>query len=204
MMYDFTILGIKPNQLGPVMAVLPESVPASAKNGRLLGCFTCELGVLNRVAVLSAYPDAKAVAADRADQLGDADLFGVSQYLASFERATFRPFPFIADIEPGSHGGFYEIRRYEIAAGGTPETSEAWSKVYERRNQISKLLLVMTSLDTIPTRMVHIWPYGGLDERMAARAQASKEGLWPPPGGSDHLLSLQSEIFRPTAFSPLQ
>ena len=204
MLYELTIFGIKPNQLGPVLAILPDSVPAASKNGRLLGCFTCELGVLNRIAILAAYPDAHAIQAHRAALLDRGDLYGVTQHLASFDRATFQPFPFMSDIEPGAYGPFYEIRSYGLAAGGLADTSEAWGKVFERRNQISKLLMVMSSLDTVPMRMVHLWPYRSLDERMAARAQGSKEGIWPPPGGSGHLLSLQSDIFLPTAFSPLK
>jgi hypothetical protein len=61
----------------------------------------------------------------------------------------------------------------------------------------------MGSMDTTPQRMLHIWPYASLDHRAATRARASKEGIWPPPGGSDHLLSLQSELFVPSPFSPL-
>jgi hypothetical protein len=59
----------------------------------------------------------------------------------------------------------------------------------------------MGSMDTTPQRMLHIWP--SLDHRAEKRARASKEGLWPPPGGSDHLVSLQSELFVSSAFSPL-
>jgi hypothetical protein len=33
-------------------------------------------------------------------------------------------------------------------------------------------------------------------DRVKARGQASKEGIWPPPGGSGNLTSLQSELFR--------
>src|SRR5665213_2610945 len=108
MLYELTILGIKPNQLGPVLAILPDSVPAASKNGRLLGCFTCELGVLNRIAILAAYPDAHAIQAHRAALLDRGDLYGVTQHLASFDRATFQPFPFMSDLEPGAYGPFYE------------------------------------------------------------------------------------------------
>ncbi|WP_354044403.1 NIPSNAP family protein [Devosia sp. UYZn731] len=96
---------------------------------------------------------------------------------------------------PGSYGPFYEFRTYTIAPGGLPETAEAWSKVMDRRNEMSPVLTIMGSLEGAPLRMVHIWPYHSKEDRVKARGQASKEGIWPPPGGSHKLTSLQSELF---------
>lgn len=203
MIYELSILGLRPNTLGPVMARIPESIPASVRNGTLLGCFTCEFGALNRIAVLAAYESQDALHADRRALAGDENPFGIGEYLGAFERASYQPLPFMNDIEPGAYGPFYEFRTYGIAPGGLPATSDAWSKIVARRNEISKLLMVMGSTEPGATRMVHIWPYKSLDERAAARAQASKEGIWPPPNGSDHLTSLQSELFVATQFSPL-
>lgn len=203
MIYDLAIMALRPNTLGPVLQKIPETVPASVTKGKLLGCFSCEFGVLNRFAVLSAYPDIAALAEDRRRLVESGDAYGVGEYLGGFERMAFKALPFMKDIEPGAYGPYYEIRTYGIGPKGLPETAEAWSKVVPRRQEISKLLMVMGSIEAGATRMVHIWPYKSLDERMAARAQASKEGIWPPPGGSNHLTSLQSELFVATKFSPL-
>ena len=64
--------------------------------------------------------------------------------------------------------------------------------------------MVMGSIDTLPTKMVHLWPYKSLDDRAKARAEASKLGIWPPPGGSGKLTGLQSELFVATGFSRLK
>lgn len=202
MIYDLSILGLRPNTLGPVMSRLPETVPAAIKNGKLLGCFSCEFGVLNRIAVLAAYPDAKSMHEDRRAIIESGNPFGVNEYLGGFDRNAYQPLPFIKDIEVGVYGPFYEIRSYGIGPGGLPVTVDAWSKVIPRRNEISPLLMVMSSIEAGPTRMVHIWPYKSLDQRASARATASKEGIWPPAGG-EHLTSLQSELFIATKFSPL-
>jgi hypothetical protein len=204
MFYDLTYLSIRPNQLGPVLSGLPASLPEATRSGELIGCMSCDIGVLNRIAVLTAYEDLEKLNADRAATLNAADPYGVSAYLGGIDKAAFKPLSFAADIEPGSFGPFYEIRTYEIAPGGLTETETAWSKVVERRNTLSKLLMVMASVDTLPTRMVHFWPYKGLDERAKMRAEASKMGIWPPPGGSNHLLSLRSEVFVPLPISPLR
>ena len=203
MIYNLTYLTIRPNQLGPVLGALPTAVPASVPNGTLIGCLSCDIGALNRIAILTGYEEIPALQADRAALLGSADPLGISGYLSAIDSAVFKPLSFMPDIVPGTHGPFYEIRTYEIAPKGLPETDAAWSKVVERRQLLSPLLMVMGSIDTLPTRMVHLWPYKSLADRTAARAEASKQGIWPPPGGSNHVLSLRSEIFVPLPFSPL-
>lgn len=203
MIYDFTVLGLRPNTLGTVMPKLTEAIAANSKHGKLIGCFTCDFGVLNRIAVLTEYPDAHALAEDRAASMESGDRYGFAPQLASFERTAYAPLAFSEPIKPGQYGPYYEIRTYGIAPGGLQATSDAWSKAIARRTELSKLLAMMASMDTAPQRMLHIWPYASVDHRAATRARASKEGIWPPPGGSDHLLSMQSELFVPTAFSPL-
>lgn len=203
MIYDFTVLGLRPNTLGAVMPHLADAIAANSRRGKLTGCFTCDFGVLNRIAVLTEYPDTRALAEDRAGSMERDDRLGFAPQLASLERTAYALLAFSEPIKPGKYGPFYEIRTYGIAPGGLQATSDAWSKGISRRNELSKLLAVMASIDTSPQRMLHIWPYASLDDRAATRARASKEGIWPPPGGSDHVLSLQSELFVPTAFSPL-
>lgn len=204
MLYDLTFLTIRPNQLGPVLSALPETAPAASPNGQLVGCFSCDLGSLNRIAILTAYGEHKALLEDRGAALSSADPYGVSTYLSAIDKAAFKPLSFMTDIVPGHYGPFYEMRTYEIAPKGLAETEEAWSRVVERRQALSPLLMVMGSIDTLPTRMVHLWPYKTLDERFRVRAEASKMGIWPPPGGSNNVLSLRSDVFVPLTFSPLK
>jgi NIPSNAP len=203
MLYNFTVLSLLPNTLGAVMPKLADAIAANVKQGKLIGCFSCDFGVLNRIAILTEYGDSEALMAERKTIMDAGDKFGFAPQLANFEQTAYKPLSFSEPIKPSKYGPFYEIRTYTVAAGKLEPTSDAWAKGIGRRNELSKLLAIMGSLETVPQRMLHIWPYSSLDERAAVRARASKEGLWPPPGGSDHLLSLQSELFVPTAFSPL-
>ena len=41
-------------------------------------------------------------------------------------------------------------------------------------------------------------------ERAAVRNKAREMGVWPPPGGSDTLLTMANKIMMPAAFSPVQ
>lgn len=205
MLYDLTILSLRPNTLGAVMPILPKTYETFSQTGTTLGAFACEFGVLNRFAFLTAYEDVEHLTAERARLMRTEDPYGIAPYLGGVQSTAFKPLFFMQDpIEPGEWGPFYEFRCYTIAPNGLPETAEAWSKIVERRNAMSKLLMVMGSIEEGPQKMVHIWPYKTIEDRMAARAQASKEGIWPPPGGSGQLTALQSELFVATGFSGLR
>jgi hypothetical protein len=205
MIYDVTTLSLLPNTLGQIMPRLAEVYASFSGTGRTLGCFACEFGVLNRFAFLTAYDDEDALAAEKARLLRAEDPWGLRAILGGVDSVAYRPLSFARPIEPGSHGPFYEFRTYTVAPGGLPETEAAWAKIIERRETMSPLLTNMGSIGpTAPQRMLHIWPYASISDRMAARAQASREGIWPPPGGSGHLTSLQSELFVAAACSDLK
>lgn len=205
MFYDLTILSLLPNTLGAVMPILPKTYEGFSATGKTIGAFGCEFGVLNRFAFLTAYESVEAIAEERARLKQAEDPYGVAPYLGGVQSTAFKPLFFMKEpIEPGEYGPFYEFRTYTIAPNGLDETAEAWSKIVERRNAMSKLLMVMGSIEEGPQRMVHIWPYRTIEDRVKARGQASKEGIWPPPGGSGKLTALQSELFVATAFSDLK
>jgi len=66
MIYDFTVFGLRPNTLGTVMPKLADAIAANSRRAKLVGCFTCDFGVLNRITVLTEYPDVSVLAEDRA------------------------------------------------------------------------------------------------------------------------------------------
>jgi hypothetical protein len=204
MLYDLTTLSLLPNTLGAVLPLLPETYKNFSSTGTPLGCFSCEFGVLNRFTFLTAYEDAQQLAAERARLMQTENPYGIGAYLGGINSTAFEPLFFMKPFEPGEYGPFYEIRTYTLSPGGLPETADAWSKVVERRNEMSHLLMVMGSVEGAPQKMVHIWPYKTIEDRVKARAQASKEGIWPPPGSSVKLTSLQSELFVATSFSGLR
>lgn len=204
MLYDLTTLSLLPNTLGAVLPLLPKTYENFSKTGTAIGCFSCEFGVLNRFAFLTQYDDADKLAAERARLMQTENPYGIGAYLGGVTSTAFKPLSFAQPILPGEYGPFYEIRTYTISPGGLPETEEAWSKVIPRRNEMSMLLTIMGSVEGGPQKMVHIWPYKTIEDRVKARGQASKEGIWPPPGGSAQLTSLQSELFVATSFSGLR
>jgi hypothetical protein len=186
------------------MPLLPQTYAKFSSTGTVLGCFGCEFGVLNRFAFLTKYDDAEKLAAERMRLMETDNPYGIGTYLGGVNSTAFKPLSFAKPVVPGQYGPFYEIRTYTLAPGGLPETEAAWSKVIPRRNEMSMLLTIMGSVEAGPQKMVHIWPYKTIEDRVKARAQASQEKIWPPPGGSAQLTSLQSELFVATAFSDLK
>ncbi|MCI5074124.1 NIPSNAP family protein [Oricola sp.] len=204
MLYELTTLALLPNRLGAVMPVLSDVCAAASPSGELLGCFSIEFGVLNRFHLLSRYESTDAISTDRASYMEKDDPYGIAEHLGGVSRTAYKPLSFSKEIVPGSFGPFYEFRTYTLAPHGLAETEEAWAKVIDRRDAMSPLLGIMASIEDAPKKMLHIWPYSALEDRVKARAQASKEGIWPPPGGSAQLTSLTSELGVATAASPLK
>ena len=82
----------------------------------------------------------------------------------------------------------YEIRDYHLLFGGLPATIDGWRQRLPGRNVIDPVTVVMYALDG-PARIVHIWPFSGLDERVAVRRELYANNQWPSPGGLSRSLT---------------
>ena len=115
---------------------------------------------------------------------------------------SFAPFPFMPRVVTGAFGSVYEIRDYHLIPGGLPTTIEGWRIALPGRHRVDPISVVMYALDG-PARIVHIWPFAGLDERVAIRRRLTDAGQWPPPGGPEHILEATSTMAWPLPGSPL-
>jgi hypothetical protein len=70
------------------------------------------------------------------------------------------------------------------------------------RHVVDPIAVVMYALDGT-ARIVHIWPFSGLDERVAVRRRLVEENKWPPLGGPEHILEATSTMAWPLPGSPL-
>lgn len=203
MRYAVTRITPEVGGLAKVLSGVETAVTGTGFSGKLLGCFTAEIGALNQILILQAYDDDRALAEDRSRQLVEGSLFGAVEHFRELDTATYVPFDFVAPIAPGGHGPVYEIRIYGVKAAGLKPTMDLWRVAVPERARVSPLLGAMYALDGALPRFLHIWPFASLDERMAKRAQSVELGIWPPKGGPAHLTSLSSAIYLPTAFSPM-
>ena len=107
-------------------------------------------------------------------------------------------------IEPAVHGGIYEMRVYGTKLGSLQHTIDVWEQAVPARTRRSPLVGAMYALDGDTPRFLNIWPYASVDERSRIRAEAVKDGIWPPKGGPAHLTTMESTICVPAPFSPLR
>ena len=204
MLYDVTILAIRPGGTPKSLPQLHAWITANEGRGELLACWYTEIGALNRVLVIRGYADEASLGADRAALAAREDCLGVGDLLTGVETDTYVSLPFIEPIKAGSYGPVYEVRTYLLKPGGLAGTMEAWRKSVPERMKLSRVTAAMYSITGPTPRFLHIWPYASLEERQRIRKEAVEKKVWPPPGGPDRLLAQQTDIYLPAPFSPLK
>ncbi|GGF04215.1 NIPSNAP family protein [Aliidongia dinghuensis] len=203
MLYEIATLSIRFGTAAQAVAGIADYVKAPDALGRLLGCWTTDIGDLNQILVLRGFDGAASLIAERERALGTTNPFGCGAAITALTFDSYAPFPFLPPVEPGKYGSVYEIRTYRLKHGGVPPTIAAWAAAMPARGRLSPLTLAMYALDG-PPRFTHIWPYASLDARAAIRSDAVAQGIWPPKGGPDWLTGeMRSVIGLPTAISPL-
>jgi hypothetical protein len=197
-----TILAVRPATVNKALPRLADWLKATPHEGELLACWVSEIGALNRILLLRGYADRGALLADRDRAATGAEPFGIADLLTGRTADIYVGFPMLPPVRPGAWGPVYEVRSYQLKADGVPATIAGWEKTLPGRVALSKPLVGMYSITGANPRFVHIWPYADLNQRQRIRGEAVEKGLWPPPGGSERLVEMQSEIYLPTAFSP--
>lgn len=202
--YDLTTLTVRLGGIPAVVAGIDAHVKAEAARGTLLGCWTSEVGTLNRVVILRGFADDAELRAEHRRLLADPNPFGAGEAIAEIVCEAYAPFPWCPPPVPGAHGRVWEMRGYRLKHGGLEPTIAAWEKAMPARGAVSPLALVMYALDGAP-RFTHFWPYASFDDRFDKRAKAVADGVWPPVGGPQWLTGdMVSTLLLPTAISPLR
>jgi hypothetical protein len=93
----------------------------------------------------------------------------------------------------------YEFRTYALRPGTLPRFLELFGEALPGRERLSKLAAFWCTDVGHRNEVIHVWPYENALERSRIRAQAVKDGIWPPPTG-ELILTMKAEIF--DAISP--
>lgn len=203
MRYEILKLNVRLGGAASVIAGIDARAKAGDAMGRLLGCWSSEIGDLNEILVLRQFADDAEMQTERLRILSDVNPFGAGEAIKEMTFDGYAPFPWMAPPAPGKYGAVYEIRTYKLKHGGLPPTIAAWEAAMVERGKFSPLTLAMYALDGAP-RFTHIWPYASLNDRAAARADSVAAGAWPPKNGPAWLTGdMRSIIALPTAISPL-
>ncbi len=202
MPYDVTILTLRPGTQPRALAGLKGAVAEAP--GKLLACWTSDIGALNQIFLLREYASDAERAKQREAQAHSGNPLGIAEFITAIASDIYVPFPFIPKIEPGERGPFFEIRTYLMKPDGLAGTIEAWRTSLDARMKLSPVMAAMYSVTGLMPRFMHIWPYKSLDERHRIRAKAVETGIWPPPGGPDRLVTMQNDIYLAAPFSPIR
>lgn len=95
----------------------------------------------------------------------------------------------------------YEVRSYQITPGSLPEVLHRFEEGYQHRKEFSELAAFWYTEIGPLNQIIHVWPYADAAERDKIRAEAGKSPHWPP-AIKDFLVSMNSEIFTPSPFTP--
>lgn len=204
MAFNITFLDIRPGAQAAALAKLKSWNERIQLKGRLAGAWYSEIGPLNRILLIHAYDGTGGMAADRDIVFAEPDPYGLGDLLSGFSMDAYSPFPGAETLEPGEFGPYFEVRSYALKPQGLAPTLEAWSKVLDARRSVSPLVTVAYARSGAMPRFLHIWPYRSIDERFALRAEAQRRGIWPPPGGVNHIAEMNSAIYLAADFSPIR
>ena len=93
----------------------------------------------------------------------------------------------------------YEVRTYDLKPRSVPEFEKRTGEMLAGRLKYSPLGgFWYTDVGPL-NQVVHIWPYEDLNQRAEVRANAVRDGAWPPDN-SELIVNMQSEIFLPAPF----
>ena len=204
MIHSVCSIEVPPARHGDAIAGVKQAVESRRIDGQLRACLYCEIGRLNRVLAIWSHRSADAAFSNQDVLLRSGDPFGVADVASRVTIDAYATFPGVDFMPAGKVGPVFEVREYRLKRSGLTATFEAWAKVLDARRKISPLATVMYALTGDVPRFMHIWPFATLNDRSVLREAAVKQGVWPPPGGLAHIEAMQSEIFLPAAFSPLQ
>ncbi|WP_313025341.1 NIPSNAP family protein [Pseudomonas lopnurensis] len=204
--FELLQLTLRPGSLGVAQPALRDALAASTAGVTLLGCWYSEIGTLNRLTLLRGFPDDVVRDVERERYLLTPDPFGVDAWLETMEVGDYRLFPFLSLPPPGTYGPFYELREYELIAHGLPSTLDGWRQALGRRTAeaYSPIYGAFYATSGRLPRILHIWPYASLEQRLDVRTRSVAEGAWPPENSTPQLRHMQSTVYLPTTFSPLR
>ena len=205
MIYEIRTYGIAPGSLAEVEKRFGEAYEYRKKYSPLTAFLHTEIGPLNEIVHIWGYKDLAERGQIRAEAAKDANWPPkIRDFVRTMRSEIVTPFGFVPEPRPGRMGPIFELRYYTLKPGTLPDTAKGWEEKLPERMKLSPVVLAGGVEFGSANGFVHIWAYQSLDQRMQIREEARKKGVWPPPGGADRLITQETKICLPAAFSPLQ
>ena len=205
MIYEIRTYRLTPGSLAEVEKRFGEGYEHRKKYSELTAFWHTEIGPLNEIVHVWGYRDLAERARIRGEAAKDPNWPPkIREFIRAMRSEIVTPFSFVPEVRPGRVGPIFELRYYTLKPGTLPDVASGWEAKLPERMKLSPVVLAGGVEFGQANGFVHIWAYASLDQRAQVRDEARKTGVWPPPGGSDRLLTQENKILLPAAFSPLQ
>ena len=205
MIYEIRTYRLVPGNLAEVEKRFGEGYEHRKKYSELTAFWHTEIGPLNEIVHVWGYRDLAERTRIRGEAMKDPNWPPkIGEFVRAMRSEIVVPFSFLPDVRPGKVGPIFELRYYTLKPGMLPEVAKGWEAKIPERAKLSPVVLAGGVEFGRANGFVHIWAYSSLDQRARVRAEAVANGVWPPPGGRDRLLTQENKILLPAAFSPLQ
>ena len=205
MIYEIRTYRIAPGSLAEVEKRYGEAYEYRKKYSELTAFWHTEIGPLNEIVHVWGYKDLAERARLRGEAAKDPNWPPkIREFVRAMRSEIVVPFTFVPEVRPGKVGPIFELRYYTLKPGTLPDVATGWEAKLPERMKLSPVVLAGGVEFGTANGFVHIWAYSSLDARAKVRDEARQKGVWPPPGGSDRLLTQENKILLPSAFSPLQ
>ncbi|HLH76533.1 MAG TPA: NIPSNAP family protein [Candidatus Binataceae bacterium] len=204
MIYEMRTYMVKMGSVRAAEAAFERALPGRIKLSPLAAFWHSEIGQLNQIIHVwpyesQAHREQIRAAAGKVEGWPPA----LQEFLVEQKTEIFMPAPFSPPLVPAQLGSLVEMRRYTIRPGGIPTLIKNWSERIEKRAKLSPFIAGWYSEVGPLNQWLHIWAYQDYAERERIRAEAMKDGSWPPPMG-DLLVKAENSILIPASFSPIR
>jgi hypothetical protein len=205
MLYEVRTYTFAPGQLAEFERGFAEALPHRLQYSPLGAFWRSEFGTLNQAVHVWPYRDLAHRTEARAAAAGDPNWPPRhSATLLDMQSEIVTPAPFMREWDGEQElGAVYEMRTYTYRPGTIPAVIERWSEAIAHREKYSPLAACWYTEIGALNRWTHVWPYASLADRDRVRAEAFQDPHWPP-ATREFLLSQESRILTPAAFSPLR
>ncbi len=204
MIYEMRTYTCKPGKMPEAEERFAKALTNRVKLSPLGAFWHTEVGTLNQIIHVWPYENAGERDRLRAEARNvEGWPPGLSDLLLEQQTKILVPAPFSPPLEPRQLGNIYEIRTYTTQPGAIPTMIERWAPLIEARAKLSPLVACWYTDMGPLNQWVHIWAYQDAAERQRIRAEAQRQGIWPPKT-SELLLRQESVLAIPAPFSPLR
>ena len=206
MIYEVRTYTLQPGSVAQFEENFAKALPAREKYSKLGAFWHTEIGPLNQVIHVWPYESVEERNQIRAEASQDPDWppKNPPEMYVSMSSDIYIPAPFMRPLGGGQQlGNIYEMRIYTYKNGAMPEVLKRWGEAIPHREEFSPCAAAMHSELGSLNKWMHVWPYKSMEERNRIRTEAGKTEHWPPPT-REFLLSQESKMLVPAAFSPMR